>query len=256
MSTGFENVHQIATRKNPTGNADQDLGSGSGQAGSSESRLPVRLDFAEWSDDSLAGWLEAYFAVEVTTAASSRAVQRRDLTRFVRFMLAEEGSDQRSLWTSRLSRAFLDALRNEIDQQGARRFSDRTIARIAAHLKTFAKWIHSLRPFRLSDPTEKLRLCFQRLCISRLRPFRWRRSGTRGVTGRGGVRRDGTTATTHRPLPLAEWAHPVSHQAPFKSSDHFGLRRSIGQDCLNLLPLSLRQRVDILDPLLVGSHCP
>ncbi len=57
-------------------------------------------------------------------------------------MQAEEGSDERSLWTSRLSRAFLDALRNEIDQQGQRRFSDRTIARIAAHLKTFAKWIH------------------------------------------------------------------------------------------------------------------
>jgi hypothetical protein len=67
--------------------------------------------------DSLAGWLEAYFTVEVTTAASSRAVQRRDLTRFVRFMLAEEGSDERPLWTSRLSRAFLDALRSEVDEQ-------------------------------------------------------------------------------------------------------------------------------------------
>jgi hypothetical protein len=82
----------------------------------------------------------------VTTAASSRAVQRRDLTRFVRFMLAEEGSDERPLWTSRRSRAFLDALRSEVDEQGKRRFSDRTLARITAHLKTFAKWIHSLKP--------------------------------------------------------------------------------------------------------------
>ena len=117
----------------------------------------MRLDVAAGSSDSLAGWLEAYSAVEVTTAQSSRAVQRRDLTRFITFMQAEEGSDERSLWTSRLSRAFLDALRNEIDQQGQRRFSDRTIARIAAHLKTFAKWIHRLRPFRLGDPTEKLK---------------------------------------------------------------------------------------------------
>ena len=68
--------------------------------GAGESRLPVRLDFAEGSDDSLAGWLEAYFAVEVTTAPSSRTVQRRDLTRFLRFLQAEEGSDERSLWTS------------------------------------------------------------------------------------------------------------------------------------------------------------
>ena len=119
--------------------------------------MPVRLDFAEGSDDSLAGWLEAYFAVEVTTAASSRAVQRRDLTRFLRFMQAEEGNDHRSLWTSRLSRAFLDALRSELTADGSRHFSDRTIARIAAHLKTFAKWIHSLRPFRLGNPTEKLK---------------------------------------------------------------------------------------------------
>ena len=72
-------------------------------------------------------------------------------------MRAEEGSDERSLWTSRLTRAFLDALRREIDEQGKRRFSDRTIARITAHLKTFAKWIHSLRPFRLGNPTDKLK---------------------------------------------------------------------------------------------------
>ena len=117
----------------------------------------MRLDLEEGSSDSLAGWLEAYFAVEVTTAQSSRAVQRRDLGRFLAFMQAEEGSDDRSLWTSRLSRAFLDALHKELDADGSRRFSDRTIARIAAHLKTFAKWIHRLRPFRLGDPTEKLK---------------------------------------------------------------------------------------------------
>ena len=93
----------------------------------------------------------------MTTAQSSRAVQRRDLGRFLRFMQAEERSDDRSLWTSRLSRAFLDALHKELDADGSRRFSDRTIARIAAHLKTFAKWIDTLRPFRLGDPTEKLK---------------------------------------------------------------------------------------------------
>src|SRR5512134_1208943 len=143
MSQDDLKVRQIATRKNNADNAGGNSGSGTA-SGSSESRLPVRLDVAAGSSDSLAGWLEAYFAVEVTTAQSSRAVQRRDLTRFITFMQAEEGSDERSLWTSRLSRAFLDV--NEIDPQGQQRFSDRTIARIAAHLKTFAKWIHSLRP--------------------------------------------------------------------------------------------------------------
>src|SRR5512144_713105 len=100
MSDGFEKAHQKATRKNATSIVVHDIGSGSGQAGSSESRRPVRLDVAG-SSDSLAGWLEAYFAVEVTTAQSSRAVQRRDLGRFLAFMQLEEGSDERSLWTSR-----------------------------------------------------------------------------------------------------------------------------------------------------------
>ncbi len=156
MPDGFEKVYQIATRKNYTENLGEDPGSESSEAGAGESRLPVRLDL-EGSSDSLSGWLAAYFAVEVTTAASSRAVQRRDLMRFISFMQAEEGSDERSLWTSRLSRAFLDVLHKEIDADGSQRFSDRTIARIAAHLKTFAKWIHRLRPFRLGDPTEKLK---------------------------------------------------------------------------------------------------
>jgi hypothetical protein len=154
---------QIDARKNGAEKSDPHAGSASG-----EIRLPVRLDLADGTD-SLSGWLQAYFAVEVTTAASSRAVQRRDLGRFLSFMQREEGSDDRALWTSRLSRAFFDALHKELDADGSRRFSDRTIARIAAHLKTFAKWIHTLRPFRLGDPTEKLRL-------SSLAPA-WRSSG-------------------------------------------------------------------------------
>ena len=42
-------------------------------------------------------------------------------------------------------------------QTAADAFPTARIARIAAHLKTFAKWIHTLRPFRLGDPTEKLK---------------------------------------------------------------------------------------------------
>jgi hypothetical protein len=112
MSPDIVKVRQITTRKNLEGHRQENSGSASGE--SAESRLPVRFDLADGTD-SLAGWLEACFAVEVTTARSSRAVQRRDLGRFLAFMQAEEGSDDRSLWTSRLSRAFLDALHKELD---------------------------------------------------------------------------------------------------------------------------------------------
>jgi hypothetical protein len=69
----------------------ENFGSGT-SSGAGESRLPVRVDVRGSADDSLTGWLAGYFAVEVTTAKSSRAVQRRDLGRFLAFMQLEEGS--------------------------------------------------------------------------------------------------------------------------------------------------------------------
>jgi integrase len=108
--------------------------------------------------DSLARWLEAYLALEATTAATSRAVQRRDLQRFLRFMRLEDGSDERPRWTPRLSAAFVEALRGEVDDRGRRRYADRTIARILAHLKTWARWIHRHAPFPLGQPMAKIRV--------------------------------------------------------------------------------------------------
>ena len=119
--------------------------------------LPVAVVAESGAGDSLAAWIEAYFRFEVTTSPSSQQAQRRDLGRFLAFMQLEEGSDERQRWTNRLSRAFVDALRTELSPQGKRRYSDRTIARMVAHLKTFSKWIHKLRPFPLGNPMEKIR---------------------------------------------------------------------------------------------------
>lgn len=73
-------------------------------------------------------------------------------------MLDVEGRDDRVAWSPRLSRAFKDYLRSTLTQNDRRRWGDRTINRILAHLKTFSKWVHKLRPFPLGDPTEKLKL--------------------------------------------------------------------------------------------------
>jgi site-specific recombinase XerD len=108
--------------------------------------------------DSLARWLEAYLALEATTAASSRKVQRRDMERFLAFMRLEEKSDERARWTPRLSAAFVEALRNEVDQNGRRRYADRTIARVLAHLKTWSKWVNRHAPFPLGDPMHKVKV--------------------------------------------------------------------------------------------------
>jgi integrase len=112
--------------------------------------------------DSLAWWVEQYFKFEVTTAESSQAVQRRDLALFVEYLREESGGDSVKAWTPRLSRAFQERLRKEIevkrDVRALRRFSDRTINRVMAHLKTFSKWIHKLRPFPLGDPCGKIQL--------------------------------------------------------------------------------------------------
>jgi integrase len=76
---------------------------------------------------------------------------------FLEFMRQEEGSLRREQWTPRLSKAFVEWLRNFNQADGKRRWNDKTINRILAHLKTFAKWIHKLRPFPLGDPTAKIK---------------------------------------------------------------------------------------------------
>lgn len=116
----------------------------------------IRID--EGVSDSLRTWADAYFRFEVTTCEISQKEQRRDLGYFLGFMEAEEGSDERARWTPRLSVAFRQWLRDEVKGDGERRFSDRTVNRIMAHLKTFAKWVHKLRPFPLGSPMEKIRL--------------------------------------------------------------------------------------------------
>ncbi len=107
--------------------------------------------------DTLPWWVEQYFAVEVTTSPSSRKVQRRDLELFVEYVASEEANVERRVWTPRLSRAFQEALGRERAAE-RRRWSDRTINRVLAHLKTFSKWIHKLAPFPLGDPLGKIKL--------------------------------------------------------------------------------------------------
>lgn len=108
--------------------------------------------------DSLTAWKSLYFN-SVTTAASSRQVQSRDIQALINFVIAENGNDDRQNWTPRLSRVFLDFLKTQLDQKtGQRRYQDRTINRILTHNKTFAKFIQGLRAFPLGDPMQKLKL--------------------------------------------------------------------------------------------------
>ena len=108
--------------------------------------------------DTISWWIEQYFRIEVSTAPSSRKVQAHDLALFRDYLIEEERTEKRLAWTPRLTRAFQDHLRRTIDEHGGRRWRDRTINRVLAHLKTFGKWVHKLAPFPLGSPTEKLKL--------------------------------------------------------------------------------------------------
>ena len=68
--------------------------------------------------NTLSFWLRAYFILEVATAPSSRKVQSRDLNLFLAFLRRETGHEVHSLWTARLSRAFVEFLRHEIKENG------------------------------------------------------------------------------------------------------------------------------------------
>lgn len=115
----------------------------------------IRIE--EGLPDTVSWWLEQYFRFEVTTGESSQKVQRRDFQLFLDFMFREEGDDRRVAWSPRLSKGFQDNLRRE-KVEGRLRWNDRTVNRIMAHLKTFSKWVHKLRPFPLGDPMAKVAL--------------------------------------------------------------------------------------------------
>ena len=108
--------------------------------------------------ESVATWMAAYFEFEVTTMASSQKVQRRDLATFLNFMVAEVGNDKLPNWTPRLSQAFKTWLQNEMLGENTRRWNDRTVNRMLAHLKTFTKWVNKYRHFPLGNPMAKIKL--------------------------------------------------------------------------------------------------
>lgn len=72
--------------------------------------------------------------------------------------MVEEGTEKRIAWSPRLSRAFQGHLRETYTASGKRRYSDRTVNRMMAHLKTFSKWVHKLSPFPLGEPMAKIKL--------------------------------------------------------------------------------------------------
>jgi integrase len=132
-------VPQKATRKNSNG------------------RSASLIRITEQIPDTIQWWVEQYFQFEVTTSESSRKVQQRDLSLFIEYMLVVERGTKRIAWSPRLSKAFQGYLKSEVVDD-KRHWSDRSINRIMAHLKTFAKWVHKLRPFPLGNPMEKIKL--------------------------------------------------------------------------------------------------
>ncbi len=107
--------------------------------------------------DGLRVWAQWYFDHAVTTTERSQKEQHRDIDLFLRFMELTEKTDARQKWTPRLSEAFKSHLKNALLEDGSRQWSDRTINRVIAHLKTFSKWVHGLRPFLLDNPMAKIK---------------------------------------------------------------------------------------------------
>ena len=115
----------------------------------------IALTVPEIHDD-LREWSQAYFATQVTTSPRSQKEQVRDLSLFLSFLRQEFGNTLRTTWSPRASRDFLLSLQNTVKVDGTKKWSDRTVNRMIAHLKTFAKWIHQHRPFPLGQPMAKI----------------------------------------------------------------------------------------------------
>ncbi len=111
----------------------------------------------ENAPDGLRIWARWYFDHAVTTVAISQKEQKRDLSLFIQYMELTEKTDERPRWTPRLSESFKDNMKRSLSAEGSRQWSDRTINRVMTHLKTFAKWVHGLRPFPLGNPMTKIK---------------------------------------------------------------------------------------------------
>ena len=108
--------------------------------------------------DGLDRWLDKYFENEVHTSVETRKAQKRDIQLFLNFLEATTGNMNRSSWTLKTTRSFQAYLKAQEDSKGKPIRNERTINRIMAHLKTFAKWIHKLQPFTLFNPMLKIKI--------------------------------------------------------------------------------------------------
>ena len=122
-------------------------------------KLSNSIQLKEKLPDTLTNWMRFYFELEVTTSSGSQKMQRFDLELLINYMKQDLGREERKLWTSRFSKSFVEYLKSVIDERRKkRRWNDRSINRILAHLKTFAKWIHKLSPFPLGNPMVKIKM--------------------------------------------------------------------------------------------------
>ena len=87
---------------------------------------------------------------------ASPQVQHRDLGLFLRSLQRAEGTDERL--APRLARPFQPHLRQTVTPAGHRAWSDKTLQRILAPLKTFAPWVHTHQPCPLGHPIAAITL--------------------------------------------------------------------------------------------------
>lgn len=121
--------------------------------------LPVPLPpVPVTATDSLGQLLDFFLEHMVATSEDTRKAQRRDISRLIQFIETVDHTGQPHRWTPRLSRAFLDFLREP--GTGQRRLADRSINRIIAHLKSFSKWLHEMGAFHLGNPMEGVKNSF------------------------------------------------------------------------------------------------
>ena len=104
--------------------------------------------------DGLGWWGAPYVQPAVTTRLASPQVQHRDVGLFLRSLQCEQGTNERL--APRLARPFQPHLRQPLTPAGHRAWSDKTLPRILAPLKTFAPWVHTHQPCPLGHPIAAL----------------------------------------------------------------------------------------------------
>ena len=117
----------------------------------------LKIDmFSGLKSDSLDDWLDLFVKYHSGNSVETLKIKQRDIAVFLDYMMVYCGNINRIEWKISLSRSFHNFIKVNNNTRTGNPYSDKTINRILTNLKTFANWIHKIKPFPVVNPMDSI----------------------------------------------------------------------------------------------------